>query len=72
MSAVDHLIVGGIVVAAFGGALMGLALLHGVERADAPPASALVAEHWTPCEPPRVDVECWRSGHAVVCLPVQK
>ena len=32
----------------------------------------LTAEVWTPCEPPRPDVTCWRSGHAVVCLPEVK
>ena len=31
--------------------------------------SALTAEAWTPCDPPRPDVACWRSGQAVVCLP---
>ncbi len=34
--------------------------------------SALTAEAWTPCDPPRPDVACWRSGQAVVCLPKEK
>ena len=25
---------------------------------------------WTPCEAPRPDVECWRSGHTIACLPL--
>ena len=32
--------------------------------------SALVAEYWTPCEAPHPDVACWRSGQAIVCLPL--
>ena len=32
--------------------------------------SALTAVSWTPCEAPRPDVACWRSGQAVVCLPL--
>ena len=31
---------------------------------------ALTAEAWTPCEAPRPDVACWRSGHTIVCLPL--
>lgn len=34
------------------------------------PASALTPVSWTPCEAPRPDVACWRSGQAVVCLPL--
>jgi hypothetical protein len=34
--------------------------------------SALTAEYWLPCEAPRPDVACWRSGQAVVCLPKEK
>ena len=49
------------------------AFLFGVLVGSEPPAkpetSARTAEVWTPCEPPRPGVECWRSGHAVVCLP---
>lgn len=26
-------------------------------------------EHWYPAVAPRGDVDCWRSGHSVVCLP---
>lgn len=36
----------------------------------APAPSAPIARRWTPCEPPRPGVECWCSGHAVVCLPL--
>ena len=36
---------------------------------DVTPASALTPEAWTPCEPPRPGLSCWRSGHAVVCEP---
>ena len=39
---------------------------------ELPSRRALTAEVWTPCEPPRPDVDCWRSGHAVVCLPKEK
>jgi hypothetical protein len=55
-------------VAFFFGVLTGSA----PPRAEAPdPApAALRAEAWTPCDPPRPDVACWRSGHAVVCLPL--
>ena len=36
----------------------------------APQAPALAPVSWTPCEAPRPDVACWRSGQAVVCLPL--
>ena len=55
-----------------GTATVVFAFLFGVlvgTPAPAPAPSALTAEFWTPCEPPRPGVECWRSGHAVVCLP---
>jgi hypothetical protein len=35
-----------------------------------PQTPALTNMRWTPCEAPRPDVECWRSGQAVVCLPL--
>lgn len=68
----DALIGGGIVgvVACF--VLVGLALLRDGVSGDALAAPPLTHEIWHPSEPPRSDVECWRSGHAVVCLPVQK
>ena len=44
-------------------------MLVGAELPAKPETSARTAEVWTPCEPPRPGVECWRSGHAVVCLP---
>jgi hypothetical protein len=36
----------------------------------APAPVAITAVSWTPCEAPRPDVACWRSGQAVVCLPL--
>ena len=47
-------------------------LVQSVATEAAPQTSALISMHWTPCEPPRPGVECWRSGsgHAVVCLPL--
>lgn len=47
-----------------------IAALAHPSTAPAPASSAPTAEYWHPCEPPRSDVECWRSGHAVVCLPL--
>lgn len=71
MKALDHFIVVSLAVAVFGIALVAIGTVIDALRAEAPaPApSALRAEGWTPCEPPRPGVECWRSGHAVVCLP---
>ena len=31
----------------------------------------LQRETWTPTLPPVDDLECWRSGHAVVCIPAR-
>lgn len=53
------------------GALLAVAFLFGVLVAGPAPApAALRAEPWTPCEAPRPDVACWRSGHTIVCLPL--
>ena len=59
------------------GLLLTLSFFFGVLAGSAPPRTeapdptpaALRAEVWTPCEAPRPGVECWRSGHAVVCIP---
>lgn len=37
-----------------------------------PSAGELRSEIWSPTEAPRADVDCWRSGHSVVCLPKEK
>ena len=53
------------------GLLLGFAFIFGTLVAGPAPAPvALRAEAWTPCEAPRPDVECWRSGHTIVCLPL--
>ena len=70
MKALDHFIVGSFVVAVFGIAFVVVSMVTTRAEAPDPAPSALTAEYWTPCEPPRPGVECWRSGHAVVCLPL--
>jgi hypothetical protein len=69
MRALDHFIGVSLAVAMFGIVLILVGMA--TKRAEAldPAPSALTTEVWTPCEPPRPGVECWRSGHAVVCLP---
>ena len=53
------------------GLLLGFAFIFGTLAAGPAPAPvALRAEAWIPCEAPRPDVECWRSGHTIVCLPL--
>lgn len=70
MKALDHFIVVSLGVAVFGIALVAVGTAAKCAEAPAPAPSALLPERWTPCEPPRPGVECWRSGHAVVCLPL--
>ena len=70
MKAQDHLMVGLITGTTFAIAFVAISLVTTGAEAPAPAPSALTAEGWTPCEPPRPDVECWRSGHDVVCLPL--
>lgn len=70
MKALDQFIAVSLTVAVFGIALVAVGTVTKRAGAPAPAPSALTAEVWKPCEPPRPGVECWRSGHAVVCLPL--
>lgn len=70
MRALDHFVVVLFAVGVFGITLVAISTVTKRAGAPAPAPSALTAEVWKPCEPPRPGVECWRSGHAVVCLPL--
>lgn len=70
MKPFDHLMVGLLTGTIFAIAFVVVSMVTKRAEAPAPAPSALTAEVWTPCEPPRPGVECWRSGHAVVCLPL--
>lgn len=62
---VAHLEILFVLVATLLGGFLGGCVGHAVSGG----APARTAEVWTPCDPPRPGVACWRSGHAVVCLP---
>ena len=68
----DHIfgVIGVVLIAAVVTSIIVATLVQSVATEAAPAPSALITEYWTPCEAPRPDVECWRSGHTVVCLPL--